>query len=73
MIGEEEECETDQDCRSKLACFGGECRNPCLIIEPCAEHAECTVKDELPARVMVCTCKPGYSGQGDVKCDKISK
>ena len=72
MIGESEGCYNDEDCPSKHACFSGECLNPCLVIEPCVQNAECEVKDELPARVMVCTCRPGYSGKGDEHCDKIS-
>ena len=72
VIGEEEGCSHDGECPSKHACFDGVCLNPCLVIEPCVENAECEVKDELPARVMVCTCKPGYSGKGDVRCEKIS-
>ena len=72
VIGEEEGCSHDGDCPSKHACFSGECLNPCLVIEPCVQNAECEVKDELPARVMVCTCRPGYSGKGDERCEKIS-
>lgn len=36
-------------------------------------NANCAVKDELPWRVMVCTCNPGYSGKGDERCDLIGK
>lgn len=73
MIGVEEGCFHDGDCPSRHACFSGECLNPCLVIDPCVQNAECEVKDELPARVMVCTCIPGYSGKGDENCEKISK
>ena len=66
-------CLTDGDCLSKEACFDGECHNPCLKISPCTTNAECVVKDELPLRVMICTCKPGYTGKGDIQCDLISK
>ena len=64
-------CVTDADCPSKHACFGDFCKNPCLVIEPCVQNAECTVQDTLPARVMVCTCIPGFSGKGDVSCEPI--
>ena len=72
VIGEQEGCTHDGECPSKHACFAGECLNPCLVIDPCVTNAECEVKDELPARVMVCTCRPGFSGKGDVRCEKIS-
>ena len=72
-VVEETGCSTDGDCLSKEACFDGECQNPCLRISPCATNAHCVVKDELPLRVMICTCKPGYTGKGDVQCDLISK
>ena len=72
-VVEETGCSTDGDCLSKEACFDGECQNPCLRISPCTTNAECVVKDELPLRVMICTCKPGYTGKGDVQCDLISK
>ena len=42
-------------------------------MRPCAPNADCEVKDELPLRVMVCTCRPGYSGRGDERCELISK
>ena len=72
-VVEETGCLTDGDCLSKEACFDGECHNPCLRINPCTSNAECVVKDELPLRVMICTCNPGYTGKGDVQCDLISK
>ena len=69
---EEPGCITDGDCPSRHACFSGECLNPCLHIQPCVANAECVVKDELPLRVMVCTCNPGYTGKGDERCELIS-
>ena len=70
-------CREDRECPSKHACIiengFGTCRNPCLVYEPCARNARCEVHDELPLRVMSCTCLPGYTGKGDVQCDKISK
>ena len=68
---EEPGCVTDGDCPSKHACFSGECLNPCVHLRPCVRNANCVVKDELPWRVMVCTCNPGYSGKGDERCDLI--
>ena len=66
-------CKGDVDCSSKLACFNGDCRNPCLEIKPCAPNADCKVYDTLPRRTMTCTCREGFSGKGDVRCEKISK
>lgn len=58
----------DADCPSKLACFSGECRNPCLETKPCGVNAECSVVDTLPLRTMSCLCLPGYVGDADVEC-----
>jgi hypothetical protein len=69
----EEGCKEDGDCPSREACFAGDCKNPCTEITPCAEHADCKVYDTLPRRTMTCTCQLGFTGKGDVHCDKISK
>ena len=66
-------CKEDRECASKEACFDRECKNPCLAIKPCARNAKCEVHSSLPLRTMSCTCIPGYTGKGDVRCDKISK
>lgn len=58
----------DSDCASKLACFNGDCRNPCYEIKPCGAYAECTVVDTLPHRTMSCQCIPGYVGDADIQC-----
>lgn len=58
----------DADCASKLACFSGECRNPCVETNPCGANAECVVVDTLPLRTMSCMCLPGYVGDADVEC-----
>jgi len=58
----------DSDCASKLACFDGNCRNPCYEIKPCGPNAECTVVDTLPHRTMSCQCIPGYVGDADIQC-----
>uniref|UniRef100_A0A2S2QFK9 Neurogenic locus notch 2 n=1 Tax=Sipha flava TaxID=143950 RepID=A0A2S2QFK9_9HEMI len=62
------QCSMDSDCASKLACFNGDCRNPCKEIKPCGANAECTVVDTLPHRTMSCQCIPGYVGDADVQC-----
>lgn len=62
------QCTVDADCASKLACFSGMCRNPCIETKPCAANAACTVVDTLPLRTMACNCLPGYVGDADVEC-----
>lgn len=62
------QCTMDADCPSKLACFSGNCRNPCIETKPCASHATCMVVDSLPLRTMVCQCDTGYVGDADVAC-----
>ncbi|CAH1404987.1 unnamed protein product [Nezara viridula] len=61
-------CQMDADCASKLACFSGECKNPCTETNPCGTNAECRVVDTLPLRTMSCHCLPGYIGDADVQC-----
>ncbi|BES97160.1 PTI [Nesidiocoris tenuis] len=63
-------CKQDADCASKLACFSGECRNPCYETKPCGQNAECFVVDTLPLRTMSCQCLPGFLGDADVRCDR---
>jgi len=62
------QCTVDADCASKLACFSGTCRNPCIETKPCAVNAACTVVDTLPLRTMSCSCLPGFVGDADVEC-----
>lgn len=64
------ECKMDADCSSKLACFSGSCRNPCIETKPCGANAECSVVDTLPLRTMTCLCLPGYLGDADVECKR---
>ena len=66
-------CKEDQECPSREACFSGDCDDPCKIIQPCAPNAKCVVHSTLPLRTMSCTCLPGFTGKGDVRCDRISK
>ena len=66
-------CKEDRECASKEACFDRECKNPCLAIKPCARNAKCEVHSSLPLRTMSCTCLPGFTGKGDLRCDKIRK
>lgn len=64
------QCNVDADCSSKLACFNGECKNPCIVTKPCGQNAICSVVDTLPLRTMVCQCDPGFVGDADVGCRK---
>jgi len=62
------ECTQDADCASKLACFSGVCKNPCVETKPCVRNAECSVVDTLPLRTMSCQCLPGFIGDADIEC-----
>lgn len=64
------QCRVDADCPSKLACFSGVCKNPCVVTEPCGINAQCSVVDTLPLRTMSCLCLPGYVGDADLECKK---
>lgn len=68
LVVEQPQCKMDADCPSRLACFSGVCRNPCVETTPCAQNAECTVVDTLPLRTMSCSCLPGFVGDADVEC-----
>lgn len=67
----EPDCRTDSQCDSQLACIDEECVNPCQVIDPCARDADCRVHDTLPLRTMSCICRPGFTGNGHVRCDVI--
>ena len=76
-VVEEPDCRIDTDCPSLEMCYllGSEnrCVDPCTTISPCVAHASCKVHSTTPTRTMSCTCFEGYTGNGVVKCDKISK
>ena len=76
-VVEEPDCRIDIDCPSLEMCYisGGKnrCVDPCSTISPCVEHATCKVHSTTPTRTMSCTCFEGYTGNGVVSCDKISK
>ena len=71
------ECKVDVDCPALEICYtsGGSnrCVDPCSTIRPCVANAECKVFSTTPTRTMTCTCFEGYTGNGVVRCDKISK
>ena len=57
------ECFRDDDCRNSEICHTGSCINAC-IVKDCADNAICstTVHD------IACRCRPGYTGDGHVRC-----
>ena len=67
------ECVVDADCPSRMACLNEVCRNPCTTLTPCGQNAECTVKNTLPQRTMVCMCIPAYVGDADIACNLRKK
>lgn len=67
------ECSIDADCPSRLACFGGTCKDPCHESEPCITNAKCTVIDTLPMRTMICECLPDLIGDATVACAPIAQ
>lgn len=70
---EDDRCVSDADCPSQQACFGGDCKNPCLFLKPCGAHAFCTVHNTLPKRTMACDCESGYTSQGNRACIRDGK
>jgi len=67
-------CKSDAECPAKEACFAREreCDNPCVRNKPCAENADCFVHNSVP-RTLSCICKEGFTGTGDVRCEKIGE
>ena len=74
---EEQDCKVDVDCPALEICYtlGGRnrCVDPCSTISPCVANAFCKVYSTTPTRTMTCVCFEGYTGNGVVSCDKISK
>ena len=74
---EEQDCKVDVDCPALEICYtlGGRnrCLDPCSTISPCVANAFCKVYSTTPTRTMTCVCFEGYTGNGVVSCDKISK
>ena len=76
-VVEEQDCRIDVDCPAFEICYqeGGRnrCVDPCTTIAPCVANAACKVHSTTPTRTMSCVCFEGYTGNGIVRCDKISK
>lgn len=62
------QCQLDGDCPSKLGCFNGVCKDPCIETKPCITGARCSVVDTLPMRTMICECLPNFAGDATVAC-----
>ena len=74
---EEQDCRIDVDCAALEICYqsGGRnrCVDPCSTISPCVTNAACKVHSTTPTRTMSCVCFEGFTGNGVISCDKISK
>lgn len=57
-------CKSNSECPISMACYSGECLNPCVRENPCANHAECLVSQHFPQ----CRCDIGYTGNGRIQC-----
>lgn len=66
---EEPECRQDGDCPTQLACLNQKCQDPCPVIYPCQDPAECTVLPTFPVRTMACVCPSGYVSSGSSTCE----
>ncbi|KAK8736183.1 hypothetical protein OTU49_004861, partial [Cherax quadricarinatus] len=64
-------CITDGDCPSQHACIDEKCVNPCKVLEPCHESAECKVVDTLPVRTMLCICADGEVTDEGGECEVL--
>ncbi|XP_026688067.1 neurogenic locus notch homolog protein 1-like, partial [Diaphorina citri] len=59
------ECTVNSDCPLNKACFNQKCVDPCP--GTCGQNANCKVQNHNP----ICNCKPGYTGDPRVYCNKI--
>lgn len=71
-IEDEPECRQDSDCPNLLACFNGNCQNPCAVVEPCIAPSECQILPTLPIKTMICDCPNGYISSGSGTCKPIA-
>ena len=73
----EQDCKVDVDCPALEICYqqrdGNSCVDPCSTLTPCVANAACRVHSTTPTRTMSCVCFEGFTGNGVVSCDKISK
>lgn len=67
-IEQQPQCQVDGDCPSKLGCFNGICKDPCIESKPCIAGAKCSVVNTLPMRTMICECLPNFAGDATVAC-----
>lgn len=58
-------CTSNRDCPLTEACIGHTCQEPCLVRNPCAEHAICINTNHGAD----CSCEEGYHGNGFSYCD----
>lgn len=58
-------CTSNKDCPLTEACIGHTCQEPCLVRNPCAEHAVCINTNHGAD----CSCEEGYHGNGFSYCD----
>ncbi|XP_037295454.1 uncharacterized protein LOC119189544 isoform X2 [Manduca sexta] len=61
-----DECTSDDDCPTWLACRSGTCSDPC--IGACAPSALCTVTRHLPT----CECPRGTRGNAKIECKPVT-
>lgn len=67
----EPECRQDTDCPGRLACINEKCQNPCTVLQPCHNPAECLVSPTVPVRTMICVCPIGYISSGSGTCNPL--
>lgn len=59
------ECIINSDCDTNEACKDNNCIDPCP--GTCGPNAHCRVVSHSP----ICTCRPGYTGQPTIGCNKV--
>ncbi|XP_026684041.1 LOW QUALITY PROTEIN: neurogenic locus notch homolog protein 1-like, partial [Diaphorina citri] len=59
------ECTVNSDCPLNKACFNQKCTDPCP--GTCGQNANCRVTNHNPH----CSCKPGFTGDPVVYCNRI--
>lgn len=57
-------CDGHYECPEHKACINQQCRDPCILRDPCGENAFCKVEEHEPK----CKCPEGYLGNPKTGC-----
>ncbi|KAF0298054.1 Neurogenic locus notch 3 [Amphibalanus amphitrite] len=62
-------CRENGNCPSNQACINGECKNPCMLVDPCQAPEVCRVQDHNSVCVDGCRCSSNADCGIGEQCD----